>query len=128
MRLRAFRPEDVGPIDRIWKLHHADSFSVPDRKASVIDAVVVNDQDEIVAYGQVKMFAEAMFILDLNATLRQKVDALKLLMIEAFRGTDSAGLRNLYCFISDPQFADLVEKHFGFERVANPGELLLREL
>lgn len=127
-RLRSWQPSDIDAIDQIWRKHHSNDFSVPDRRNAIIDAVVENDNGEVIAYGQVKMFAEAMFILDKDAPARDKVMALRLLMLEAFRGTDSANLRNLYAFISDPEFADLVAKHFGFERVQNPGELLLREM
>jgi hypothetical protein len=127
-RLRSFRTSDVEAIDRIWRKHHSNDFSVPDRRNAVVDAVVEDDNGEVIAYGQVRLFAEAMFILDLDARARDKIEALKLLMLEAFRGTDSAGLRNLYAFISDPEFADLIEKHFGFERADKVGELLLREI
>lgn len=125
VRLRSFRQSDVEPIDRIWRKHHADDFSVPDRKNCVIDAVVEKD-GEVIGYGQVKLFAEAMLILDKDASQRDKVEALKLLMLEAFRGADNAGLRQMYCFIQDPDFALLIERHFGFSRI-DKGELLLRE-
>ena len=57
---------------------------------------------------------------------RQKVDAVKLLMAEAFRGCDQAGIHQVYAFIKDPLFATLISKHFGFE-IVDKGELLLRE-
>lgn len=125
--IRLFQPSDIVAVDRIWRAHHSDDFSVPDRRNMVTEAVVEVD-GEVIAYGQVKLFAEAMFILDKSASQRNKVLALKLLMLEAFRGTDAAGLRNLYAFIKDPEFATLISHHFGFEIIDNPGELLLRGL
>lgn len=125
MRLRAFDESDIEAIDRIWRAHHSNDFSVPDRRNRVIDAVVDKD-GEVIAYGQVKLFAEAIFIVDKSASLRDKVQALKLLMLEAFRGNDKAGLKQMYCFIKDPDFATLISRHFGFEIVDEPGELLLR--
>jgi len=125
MKLRSFLPSDVEAIDRIWQKHHSNDFSVPDRRNALIDAVVEKD-GEVIAYGQVKLFAEAMLILDKDASQRDKVQALKLLMLEAFRGADQAGLNQLYCFIKDPDYATLIERHFGFS-IVDKGELLLRE-
>jgi len=126
MRLRSFRETDIEAIDRIWQEHHSDAFSVPDRSNSVVDAVVENDKGKLIGYGQVKLFAEAMLIMDLNATRREKIQTIKLLMLEAFRGADVAGIKQMYAFIQDPDFALLIKRHFGFDTV-NKGELLLRE-
>ena len=126
MRLRAFRDEDIPAIDRIWREHHSHDFSVPDRENMIVDAVIVNNDDEVVAYGQVKVFAEAMLILDLGSSQRDKITAIQLLMLEAFRGCDQAGIKQVYAFIKDPAFATLISRHFGFD-VVDKGELLLRE-
>lgn len=126
MKLRSFRPSDVQIIDQIWREHHSDDFSVPARDNALIDAVVENKAGEVIAYGQVKLFAEAMLILDLNASQREKVFAIKSLMLEAFRGADIAGIKQMYAFIQDPDFALLIKRHFGFDTV-NKGEVLLRE-
>lgn len=89
---------------------------------------MVEKDGEVIAYGQVKLFAEAMFIVDKDASNRDKAEALQLLMIEALRGTHIAKLEDIYCFIKDPEFATLISKHFGFEIVDQPGELLLRKV
>ena len=125
MILREFRDEDIPAIDKIWRDHHSSDFSVPDRRNRIVDAVVV-EGEQVIGYGQVKVFAEAMLILDLDASRRQKIEAIKLLMLEAFRGCDQAGIHQVYAFIKDPDFATLISRHFGFE-VVDKGELLLRE-
>jgi len=128
MKIRPFVETDTEVIDEIWKKHHANDFSVPNRNNMVIEAVAENDAGQVVAYGQVRMFAEAMFILDKDAPKRDKVEALKGLMLEALMGTNMMGLEDLYCFIKDPEFATLISKHFSFEVVDDPGELLLRKV
>jgi hypothetical protein len=128
MRLRPFRESDIERIDEIWRKHHANDFSVPNRKCSIIDAVIEDDDGNIVAYGQVKMFAEAVLILDKDARPRHKVEALKLLIVEGIRGTERVGLEDMYLFARDPSFASVVAKHFSFEIVDEPGELLLRKV
>lgn len=127
MRLRKLIQDDVIEIDRIWRTFHRHDFGVPNPRNKVIDAVAENDQGRIIAYGQVKHIAEAVFILDNDARPRDKILALRALMLEALRGTDQAGITQLYAFIKNPMFADLIEKHFGFER-ADTGEFLIREV
>lgn len=126
MRIRPWERGDIDAIDHIWQKHHSDSFSVPDRRNCITDSVV-EMESRIVAYGQVKLFAEAMFILDKDASHREKVTALKFLMAQAFVGTHKAGINQIYAFISDPDFALLIEKHFGFTRVIEKSERLLWE-
>lgn len=126
VKIRPFRQDDIAKIDKIWRDHHSDDFSVPDRTTAITDVVAEDENGEVVAYGQVKLFAEAMMILDKDASQRNKIQALKLLMLEAFRGTQAYGLKQLYCFATDPDFATLIERHFGFS-IVDKGELLFRE-
>lgn len=128
MKLRSFRDSDIPRVDEIWKTFHRNNFGVPNRKNALIDAVVEDGSGKVIAYGQVKMFAETMLVLDLGASKRDKIQAVILLMHEAFRGIRLAGLQDVYSFIQDPDFADLISKHFDFERVDDPGELLLRRM
>lgn len=127
-KLRSFRPDDVEPIDRIWQEWHSHAFSVPDRNHRIIDAVVESAEGKVIAYGQVRHFAEAMLVLDKGARQRDKIQAIKLLMLEAFRGTQMAGLGEIYAFISDPDFSLLIQKHFDFDPADQVGELLIRSL
>lgn len=128
VRIRSFRPSDVEVIDRIWRDHHSDDFSVPNRNTVITEAVIENEAGEVIAYGQVKMFAEAIMILDKNASQRDKVAALQKLLLEAFRGSTEFGLDKVNAFIKDPDFALVLERHFGFERATDPGELVYKEL
>lgn len=93
----------------------------------IIDAVVENEK-KIIGYGQVRLFAEAMLFLDRDASPRDRVDALKKLMLEAFRGAQLAGIEQIYAFIQDPDFSLLIQKHFHFRPADDPGELLIKEL
>jgi len=128
VRLREFQDSDIPRISAIWEKHHSTDHSLPDRQNSIVDAVVEDDAGNIVAYGQVKLFAEAMLFLDFDSSKLAQGEAIKLLMQEAFRGTREFRLKDIYAFIKDPAFADLIERHFGFQRTAYPGELLLRRL
>lgn len=127
VKLRSFQNSDIEAINEIWERHYSKDSSLPNRNNAIVDAIV-EDDGHIIAYGQVKLFAEAMFFLDKNAPKRVRVEALILLMTEALRGCNVTGIEDIYCFIKDPQFASLISKHFGFEVADEPGELLLRRL
>ncbi len=127
IKVREFQKGDEIQIDEIWRKHHAQDFSVPSRKNLIVERIAEVD-GKIVAYGNVKIFAEAFILLDKDASVRDKVKALQILLLEAFRGADEHGLEDLYCFCKDPEFATLLAKHFSFEIVDEPGELLLRKV
>jgi hypothetical protein len=127
MIIRAFRESDIEPISDIWEQYHSTDYGLPDRSKAVIDAVVEHE-GKVIGYGQVKLFAEAMLFLDKDAPQRPRILALKALMLEAFRGTESAGLNELYAFINDPKLLALIQKHFHFTPAERPGQLLIKEL
>lgn len=125
-RLRPLIETDILKLDELWRAHWQSS-SLPNRVNCIVDAVVDDrESGRIIGYGQVKLFAEAMLFLDPTTPKRARVKALKLLMAEAFRGAGRYGIEDMYAFIKDPDFALLIEKRYGFQRVIEPGELLLK--
>jgi hypothetical protein len=114
-------------IDKFWKRDWS-GYSLPDDTAKIIDAVSVNDQGRVIGYGIVKLFPELMLFQDMEAHPKERVESLKLLMAEAFRGIEQAGLPEAYCLVKDMRFARLVAKHFGFNLVDNPGVLLTKKM
>ena len=124
IKLRSLAESDIITLDKLWQEHWSNQ-SLPGLKNRVIDAVAC-DGERIIGYGQVKLFAEAQLFLDPTCRKRDRVQALKLLMAEAERGTNRAGLEDLYIFIKDPDFAVLIAKRYGFDRIIEPGELLLK--
>ncbi len=117
---------DLARIDEIWKKHHSESFGVPNLANTVTHAVVENEDGKVQAYGIVKLFAEAILFLDWDAPQRDKIEALKELMLEAIRGTSDAQLEQLHVFVADPKFSKLLKKHFGFK--STTGEMLVLEV
>ena len=127
MRIRSFRTSDIETIDKIWREHHSDSFTLPNRSNILTDIVATDDYGKLVAYGQVKLFAEAILVLDLNASKIKKTRALILLFQHAVSSAKINGNVDLQAFTKNPTYARLLEKHFDFELTTNPGELLIRE-
>lgn len=113
-------------IDKIWQAHWTE-YTVPDSSAKIIDTVAVND-DKVIAYGHVKHFAEMMYFPDMTVSNRIRLEALKLVIEEGYRGIEKAGLKDAYMLCKDMRFARLVAKHFGFQLFENPGVLLAKRL
>lgn len=131
IRLRSFDDSDIEILDDLWQQYwQPQGHGLPNRRNSIIDSVVidVSDNDHIIGYGQVKVFAEAMLFLDPTVRKRDRAQATKLLMFEAFRGASDVGIEEIYCFIRDPLFAQFIAKRYGFESIPKPGELLLRKV
>ena len=126
MLLRRPESRDLQRIDEIWKKHHSTNFGVPNLNNTVTHAVVENEDGKVQAYGTVKLFAEAILYLDWDAPQREKIEALKELMLEAIRGTSDAQLEQLHVFVADPKFSALLKKHFGFKPAT--GEMLVLEV
>lgn len=127
LKLRNVLDSDLAKIDKIWRTQHEDEFSLPHRLDRLIDSLVVDDDDKIVAYGQVKIFPEATFLVDKDRTVRERSLALKMLLSHGFYGVNRAGLHEMYMFVKDPDFALLIEKHFKFHPIPQPGQLLIWE-
>lgn len=127
MKLRPLVPQDITALDELWKKYWS-AYSLPTRSNAIIDAVTINPSGQIVGYGQVKLFAEAMLFLDPTMPRRERAISVRLLMSEAFRGVRSANIEQIYAFIKDPEFVKLIVQRYGFEPVVEPGQLLMKEL
>lgn len=127
MNIVKVNEHDISAISDIWERCHSHSFELPSRRNLITEAKILNDKDKIIGYGQVRLVAEPIMILDLETRLRDRIKALQLLMTEAYRGVELVGLKRIHAFIRDPYFADLIVKHFGWTR-GDLGELLVKEL
>ena len=128
IKLNSLTEADVLLIDKLWREHLSRVTSLPNLRTRIIDAVAKNEEGQLVGYGQVKLFAEAMLFLDPTARKRDRAKATQQLMNEAIRGAKNAKMDSLYCFIKDPAFATFISNRYGFEIVDGPGELLLKRL
>jgi hypothetical protein len=126
MKLDLVTPADISEISSIWHKHHREQYSLPDRRNLIVEAKAVED-GKIIAYGQVRHIAEPIFVLDLNARMRLKLEALDMLMQEAYRGTSRAGLSKMFAFIRDEHFSKVIAKRYAFEP-SDLGRFMLKEL
>jgi hypothetical protein len=123
-----FEQKDYDELRRLEKTYWGPMGNhLPPRADRVIDALV-KDESRIIGYGQVTHFAEAQLFLNPDTRKRERAQATKLLMSEAFRGAEDVRAQKLYAFIRDPDFSLLIQKHYDFRPRGNPGELLVRSM
>lgn len=113
---------DVSRIQRLCAGKEYEADCIRD----IISDRVVDDDSRIIAYGAVKMFAEAVLVLDNSESVRNKIKALRDLMNAAIFETKKARISELHVFTTDDSFVKVLKKHFGFVNIK--GHALVREL
>lgn len=116
---------DATEISRIWEEGYKGDFSLPDLTNSVTFAVVEHE-GKVIAFGVVKVYAEAIMIIDQAKSNRIKSEAMKLLLDKAEKDCKKHKITQLHTFIKDESFADILIKHFNFIKIKTVG--LLKEL
>jgi len=111
MIIRDLYVSDLPKINSFWEKHHKGIRGIPERKYLVTEAVVEND-DQIVAYGHLRFFAEALLFLNKDASKFQQAKALKFLMDKAIADSRRAGLDAINVGTDDVQFEMLLRSHY----------------
>ncbi len=123
MIIRAYRPEDESTIRAIRDRHHKD-LALPPRDNRIIEGVVT-DERGIAAYGVVATFAEAILVMDLDRSLREKHWIVHNLMDGAIMGTRVRDVGELHVTTTELKWAKVLERQYGFKPV--DGQALVRE-
>ena len=122
---RRIKLSDLPLIDRIWRKFHKSGFGIPGR-ANIVTQGVVEKDGIVLGYGQVKVFCEAIMVLDLDIPQRDKIDVIRKLMEIAIMDSTKTGYEQLHVFVQNPEFAKILKKHFGFQSCS--GEALVLNL
>jgi hypothetical protein len=85
--------------------------------SSFVDAAVIEKNDEIISFGVIRYIMEAL--LYTSGSDRDKVESLKKLIRQAKTDAISKNVDSFYVFAKDEEFAKILEKHFGFRRLAS---------
>lgn len=108
--------EDLEAIDDIYEKYYKNQFGLPNLNATVSHGIIEDDKG-VIGFGMVKLFAEAIMILDKIRSTRDKSRAMKALMYKALADSKRVGLNQLHVTVDDEEFAKKLEKHYGFKRV-----------
>jgi hypothetical protein len=111
MIIRDLYVSDLPKIDTFWQKHHKGIRGIPERKYLVSEAVVEND-DQIVGYGHLRFFAEALMYLNKDASKYQQSKAFKLMMDKAIGDSRKAGLDVIHIGTDDVNFEMTLRSHY----------------
>ena len=126
MIVRQYNPRlDAVPIHEVWRKYHDTDFSIP-AVENVLTTPIVYEDNKLIAFGMVKLFAEAILVMNLDATTRERVNAMKILFAEAFKACDKANIEQLHVSVTNPDFAEMLKKHYDFRTCE--GEILVVEV
>jgi len=123
--VRRYSSEDLKVIDELWRKHHAHQFSLPKLQPSIIDCIVEDDKG-IVAFGNLKVFAETVMIMDHDRSAIVRAKAFREIMPVAIMGAQIAGIAEIHAVTQDPDFGVVMRKHYGFRDVL--GEHLIKDV
>jgi hypothetical protein len=122
---RKFMVEDIGGIDDIYQKQ--GEFGVPSLENVVINSTLVDSvTGRIVGYGAVKIFAEAILLLDKELGKKEKARAIREAMKTAIVYSKDAGIEYLYMITKSESFSKVLRQNYLAERV--PGETLMINL
>jgi hypothetical protein len=106
MKLRRPVVKDIDEVEKFAKEPLPRQF---------VEAAVIETDSGIIAFGAIRSNMEA--ILYPSGTLREKVESLKMLLEKAEEDTKKWNYHYLDVLAKDEDFAEILIKHFGFERV-----------
>ena len=95
-------------------------------KAFVASGVVVDESDRVVAFGGIKPIYEVVFIVDLDRSKRDRIEAIRQLLPFGKSRSAQKGVEHWHVFVSEPEFIEVLKKHFGFKKCE--GDALILEL
>jgi hypothetical protein len=106
--------DDLPQIDSIYNKYYKDEFWLPNLDHTIGNGVI-SDGDNVVAFGMVRLYPEAIIVIDKYRAIRDKVSALKLLFDQAILSCKDRGYRELAAKTNDAHYANLLDKHFNFK-------------
>jgi len=98
---------------------------LPKLTPSIIDCIV-EDENGIIAFGNLKVYAETVMVMDHDRTARLRARAFREIMPVAIMGAQRAGINEIHAVTQDPDFGVVMRKHYGFRDVL--GEHLIKDV
>lgn len=123
--IRPYTPADLDDISRIYDEYYSHEYNLPNLERTLTNAVVA-DGNTVVGFGLVKLWAEAIMVLDKGNTTRNKPLAFDMLMQHALKASKHYKIDKLYAVVADPKFQAVMEKHFDFKPISDT--VLVKEI
>lgn len=106
---------DLLEVDRIWRESgHFEHFGLPSLNYTITSAIAEKN-GEVIGFGVVKLYAEAIAILDLSKPKADRVEALERLLAEAFRACRVQDIDQLHVYVQDAGMERILVRKFDFK-------------
>ena len=105
--------EDFSALSQIHEQHHDFALTQPNYD---FGTVIVENENRIIGGGYLRPILEAVMILDLDASLREKSLALRRMIHQAILDTKSVELNEVHAWVKEPNFKEELIKHYGFQK------------
>lgn len=112
---RKFLISDVKEIDRIFRKQ--SDLGVPSLKNVIANYTFVKS-GRIIGYGVIKMYAEAVLILDDSIRKRDKAESTVHSLNLAVSTCQALGIEQLFVISNSESFTKVLKKKFGFKEAS----------
>jgi N-acetylglutamate synthase-like GNAT family acetyltransferase len=124
MIIRNIRNADVPQVRKLCEEYRKTGFSMPEPGSIFADALIEHD-GKVLGYGVLKHLAEAIMVLDHSVGVKERGEALTLLIQEAVKEASKKGLLEVQA-VCEPKFAGVMKRHYGFQKLQ--GEVLILDI
>jgi hypothetical protein len=107
------RPAKKEDFNSLIELHKGHTFPFPDFN-NILDILVVEKDEKVIAWGYTKKYVEIVFVPDINSSKIEKVKSLKLLSDMSSELTRARGIDQVHSFVRDEKFAQLLVERFNY--------------
>lgn len=114
--MRSLQEKDLVQLRKIHEEHFAGEFIFPDFMQNNLSAFVIEEDNEIILGGMVKLITESILITDMSKPPRFRREALLRALDYSTYTNHKFNHDQLHCFVQDEQFSKQLEK-YGFEPV-----------
>jgi len=107
---------DLQRVDEIYRTHYENEFCLPSLHHTIGSGIISNG-DVITAFGMVRLYPEAIIIIDKSLDLQTKVNSLELLYEQAVKVCKHNNFSELNAHTIDSKYSNLLTKRLGFKAI-----------
>lgn len=112
MIIRPPQRSDNDPLVEIYEKFYANEF--PLDLSTAFASVLAEKDGKIVGFGWLDLYVESHILLDKDARMRDKGQALKEIDSYGAQVAANAGMDQVHAFTTDPKFGRILEKHLHY--------------
>ena len=116
------RRAEQADVPRIHDLASRYEFAIPEKFHTA--SVVAHDSGQVCAFGLIRPILEAVIVT--SGTAREVIEQTEILLGQGIMDAQMLGDNQIHAFVTDPVFAKLLKKKWGFKNpVGEPLVLVL---